>query len=59
MSRAKLQTELNQLRVQFQTLVNEHRDQEHELRKEKLKHETNVEGLINRYDEDMMKKQVG
>jgi hypothetical protein len=56
--RAKLQQELNQLRQQFQTLVMDHRDQEQQLRKEKLKHETNVEGLLARYDEEMTIKQV-
>ena len=35
----------------------EHRDQEQILRKEKWKHETNVEGLLARYDDDMTKKQ--
>lgn len=35
----------------------EHRDQENQLRKEKWKHETNVEGLLSRYDDDMIKKQ--
>ena len=49
---------MNQLRAQFQTIVIDHRDQEQQLRKEKWKHETNVEGLVNRYDEDMGKKQV-
>lgn len=56
--RGKLQQELNQLRQQFQTLVLEHREQEQQLRKEKWKHETNVEGLLGRYDEEMTKKQV-
>ena len=56
--RAKLQQELNQLRAQFQTIAIEHRDQEQQLRKEKYKHETNVEGLVRVYDEDMGKKQV-
>ena len=55
--RAKLQQELNQLRQQFTTIALEHREQEQLLRKEKLKHETNVEGIIGRYDEDMIKKQ--
>ena len=50
--------ELNQLRQQFQTLVLEHREQEQQLRKEKWKHETNVEALLHKYDEDMTKKQV-
>jgi hypothetical protein len=36
----------------------DHRDQEQQLRKEKLKHETNVEGLLGRYDEEMTIKQV-
>jgi len=49
---------LNQLRQQFQTLVLEHREQEQQLRKEKWKHETNVEGLLNKYDDDMTRKQV-
>ena len=49
---------MNQLRAQFQTIVIEHRDQEQQLRKEKWKHETNVEGLVRTYDEDMGKKQV-
>jgi hypothetical protein len=53
-----LQQELNQLRAQFQTISVEHRDQEQQLRKEKYKHETNVEGLVRVYDEDMDKKQV-
>jgi IQ domain-containing protein D len=48
---------LNQLRQHFQTLVLEHREQEQVLRKEKLKHETNVEGLLYKYDDDMSKKQ--
>ncbi len=56
--RAKLQQELNQLRQQFQNLVLEHRDQEQILRKEKWKNETNVEGILGRYDEDMLKKQA-
>ena len=56
--RAKLQQELNQLRQHFTNLVLEHKDQEQQLRKEKLKHETNVEGLLGRYDDDMTKKQV-
>lgn len=55
--RSKLQTELNQLKQQFQNLVLEHRDQEQQLRKEKWKHETNVEGILGRYDEEMTKKQ--
>lgn len=55
--KAKLQQELNQLRQQFQTLVLEHREQEQQLRKEKWKHETNVEGLLNKYDDDMTRKQ--
>ncbi len=46
------------MRQQFQNLVLEHRDQEHILRKEKLKNETNVEGILGRYDEDMLKKQA-
>ncbi len=48
---------MNQLRQHFQTLVLEHREQEQVLRKEKLKHETNVEGLLYKYDDDMSKKQ--
>ena len=56
--RAKLQQELNQLRQHFQNLVLEHKEQEQQLRKEKWKNETNVEGLLNRYDDDMSKKQV-
>ena len=56
--RSKFQQELNQLRQQFQNLVLEHREQEQILRKEKWKHETNVEGLLNRYDDDMSRKQV-
>ena len=48
---------MNQLRQQFQNLVLEHREQEQILRKEKWKHETNVEGLLSRYDDDMTKKQ--
>lgn len=55
--KAKLQQELNQLRQQFQTLSLEHREQEQQLRKEKWKHETNVEGLLNKYDDDMTRKQ--
>lgn len=55
--KAKLQQELNQSRQQFQTLVLEHREQEQQLRKEKMRHETNVEGLLNKYDDDMTKKQ--
>ncbi|CAF1083008.1 unnamed protein product, partial [Brachionus calyciflorus] len=55
--KSKLQQELNQLRQQFQNLVLEHREQEQILRKEKWKHETNVEGLLSRYDDDMTKKQ--
>lgn len=39
-------------------LVNEHREQEILLRKEKLKHETNLEGIMSRYDDDMIKKQT-
>lgn len=58
MIRAKLQQELNQLRQHFQNLVLEHKEQEQQLRKEKWKNETNVEGLLNRYDDDMSKKQV-
>lgn len=50
--------ELNQLRQQFQNLVLEHREQESQLRKEKWKHETNVEGILGTYDQDMTKKQV-
>jgi IQ domain-containing protein D len=46
------------LRQQFQTLVAEHREQEQVLRKEKLKQETYLESVLNRYDEDMTKKQV-
>ena len=46
------------MRQLFTTLVTEHKDQEQSLRKEKLKHETNVEGLLNRYDDEMTKKQV-
>jgi hypothetical protein len=46
------------LRQHFQNLVLEHRDQEQILRKEKWKNETNVEGILGRYDEDMLKKQV-
>lgn len=56
--KAKLQLELNQLRQQFQNLVHEHRDQEQILRKEKWKNETNVEGILGRYDDDMIKKQT-
>lgn len=56
--KAKLQQELNQSRQQFQTLVLEHREQEQQLRREKWKHETNVEALLNKYDDDMTKKQV-
>lgn len=55
--KAKLQQELNQSRQQFQTLVLEHREQEQQLRREKWKHETNVEALLNKYDDDMTKKQ--
>lgn len=55
--KAKLQQELNQLRQQFQSLVLEHREQEQQLRKEKWKNETNVEGILGRYDDDMTKKQ--
>ena len=55
--KAKLQQELNQLRQQFQTLVLEHREQEQQLRREKWKHETNVEGLLHKYDDDMTRKQ--
>lgn len=55
--KAKLQQELNQSRQQFQTLVLEHREQEQQLRREKWKHETNVEGLLNKYDDDMTRKQ--
>lgn len=55
--KAKLQQELGQLRQQFQTLVLEHREQEQQLRREKWKHETNVEGLLNKYDDDMTRKQ--
>jgi hypothetical protein len=58
LKRAKLQQELNQLKQHFQNLVLEHRDQEQILRKEKWKNETNVEGILGRYDEDMLKKQV-
>jgi len=46
------------LRQLFTTLVAEHKDQEQQLRKDKLKHETNVEGLLSRYDDEMTKKQV-
>lgn len=46
------------MRQQFQGLVLEHREQENQLRKEKWKHETNVEGLLSRYDDDMIKKQT-
>lgn len=53
-----MQQELNQLRQQFESLVLEHREQEQQLRKEKFKHETNVESLLNRYDDEMGKKQV-
>lgn len=52
-----MQQELNQLRQQFQSLVVDHRENEQQLRKEKWKHETNVETLINRYDDEMTKKQ--
>ena len=45
------------MRQQFQALVLDHREQEQQLRKEKWKHETNVETLINRYDDEMTKKQ--
>lgn len=55
--KAKLQQELNQLRQQFQTLVLEHREQEQILRREKWKHETNVEQLLHKYDDDMTRKQ--
>lgn len=45
------------MRQHFQTLVLEHRETEQQLRKEKLKHEANVEGLLYKYDDEMTKKQ--
>ncbi len=56
--RTKHQQELNQLKQQFLALVQDHREQEQQLRKEKWKHETTVEGLLNRYDNEMGTKQV-
>jgi hypothetical protein len=56
--RTKNQQELNQLKQQFLALVQDHREQEQQLRKEKWKHETTVESLLNRYDNEMGTKQV-
>jgi hypothetical protein len=36
----------------------DHREQEQQLRREKWKHETTVESILSRYDEEMTKKQV-
>lgn len=48
---------MNRLKQEFQNSVRDHREQEQILRKEKLKHETNVEELLSRYDADMTRKQ--
>ncbi|XP_036435933.1 dynein regulatory complex protein 10 [Colossoma macropomum] len=53
-----LQQEANQLRVQLNNLITEHKEAELALRKKKYKLETEIENWIQKYDTDMGEKQT-
>lgn len=53
----RLQNEIVQLKTQLQNLVLEHREKEQDLRRMKYKVESQVEGLIQKYDEEMNERQ--
>ncbi|KAL6463082.1 hypothetical protein MHYP_G00274730 [Metynnis hypsauchen] len=54
----RLQQEANQLRVQLNNLITEHKEAELALRKKKYKLETEIENWIQKYDTDMGEKQT-
>ncbi|CAG2237785.1 unnamed protein product [Mytilus edulis] len=53
----RLQNEIVQLKTQLQNLVLEHREKEQDLRRMKFKVESQVEGLIQKYDGEMNERQ--
>lgn len=53
----RLQNDVVQLKTQLQNLVLEHREKEQDLRRMKFKVESQVEGLIQKYDSEMNERQ--
>ncbi|XP_072550447.1 dynein regulatory complex protein 10 isoform X2 [Salminus brasiliensis] len=58
LKQARLQQEVNQLKVQLSNLIAQHREAELTLRKKKYKVETEIQNWIQKYDAEMGEKQT-